>query len=91
MSNATEKKTLPAFRIFSVLNDGSAKAAWQEIGAAWANKDGKGLNLYFKARPLEGAKIVLRAPAESKKTNAKSSRRMAGRYDELALAGGANN
>jgi hypothetical protein len=89
MSNETENKTLPAYRIFSVLNAGSEKAVWQEIGGAWANKDGKGLNLYFKARPLEGAQIVLRAPTETKKTSAKSSRRMAGRYDELALTGGA--
>ena len=89
MSNATENKTLPAYSIFSVLNAGSDKAVWQEIGGAWANKDGKGLNLYFRARPLEGAHIVLRAPTESKKSTAKSSRRMSGRYDELALAGGA--
>jgi hypothetical protein len=90
MSNDTENKTLPAYRIFSVLNAGSDKAVWQEIGGAWTNKDGKGLNLYFKARPLEGAQIVLRVPTESKKATAKSSRRMTGRYDELAPAGGAH-
>lgn len=58
----TETKNLPAYRIYSVLNDGSDKAVWQEIGGAWKNKDGQGLNLYFKARPLEGASIVLREP-----------------------------
>ena len=64
MSKKAESKALPAYRIFSVLNDGSDKPVWQEIGGAWPNKDGKGLNLYFKARPLEGAQIVLRAPTE---------------------------
>jgi hypothetical protein len=66
MSKKTEAKALPAYRIYSVLNDGSDKSVWQEIGGAWPNKDGKGLNLYFKARPLEGAQIVLRAPVPKK-------------------------
>jgi hypothetical protein len=61
--SSTETKALPAYRIFSVLNEASdKKSVWQEIGSAWPNKDGQGLNLYFKARPLEGAQIVLRAP-----------------------------
>lgn len=62
MSKKTETKALPAYRIYSVLNDGSENGVWQEIGSAWKNKDGQGLNLYFKARPLEGAQIVLREP-----------------------------
>ena len=62
MKKPTTAKALPAYRIYSVLNDGSDKAIWQEIGGAWKNKDGLGLNLYFKARPLEGAQIVLRTP-----------------------------
>lgn len=66
MSNKkTDTKTLPAYRIFSVFNDGE-KSVWQEIGGAWKNKDGHGLNLYFKARPLEGAQIVLREPKPKK-------------------------
>jgi hypothetical protein len=65
MSKKTETKQLPAYRIFSVFNDGE-KSVWQEIGGAWKNKDGQGLNLYFKARPLEGAQIVLRVPSERK-------------------------
>ncbi len=62
----TAIKPLPAYRIYSVLNDGSDKAIWQEIGGAWQNRDGQGLNLYFKARPLEGAQIVLREPKPKK-------------------------
>jgi hypothetical protein len=59
----SETKSLPAYRIFSVVKDEqNDKAVWTEVGSAWANKDGKGLNLYFKARPLAGASIVLREP-----------------------------
>ena len=57
MSNNT--KARPTHRIYSVSKDGK-KAIWQEIGAAWPNKDGKGFSLKFTARPLEGAEIVLR-------------------------------
>ena len=87
MSNETENKAAPAYRIYSVSKNGDKKAVWQEIGAAWANKDGKGLNLTFTARPLEGAQIVLREPKEPKekteKTKTKGTRGAAGRYDQL--------
>ncbi len=67
MSNKqTAKTNLPSHRIYSVSNTGSKKAAWQEIGAAWPHKDGKGFNLQFAARPLEGAALVLRAPLPKK-------------------------
>ncbi len=82
MSKATETKTLPAYRIYSVSRNGDKKAVWQEIGAAWTHKDGKGLNLNFTARPLEGAQIVLREPT-AKKTGEKSTRQSLGRYAEL--------
>ena len=49
----------PTHRIYSVSKDGK-KTVWQEIGAAWPNKDGKGFSLKFTARALEGAEIVLR-------------------------------
>lgn len=62
MSKKTETKKLPAYRIFSVFNDGD-KAVWQEIGSAWANK-AAGLNLHFKAQALPGADIVLLPPKQ---------------------------
>jgi hypothetical protein len=62
MSNETETKAPPAYRIYSVSKNGAGKSIFTEIGSAWANKDKRGFNLYFKARPLEGAQIVLRAP-----------------------------
>ena len=56
----TAKMNLPSHRIYAVSNNGGKKSAWQEIGAVWPHKDGKGFNLQFAARPLEGAAIVLR-------------------------------
>jgi len=62
MSNDTRTKTRPTHRIYSVTKNGDSKANWQEIGAAWPHKDGKGFNLTFTARPLDRAQIVLREP-----------------------------
>ena len=67
MSNTKTAKTVPAYRIYSVAKNGDDKSTWQEIGAAWKHKDGKGLNLQFNARPLEGAEIVLRIPTAKAK------------------------
>ncbi len=83
MSNKSTTAALPSYRIYSVSRNGDKKAVWQEIGAAWKHKDGKGLNLNFTARPLEGAQIVLREPT-AKKTGAKSTNQSLGRYAELA-------
>ncbi len=58
----TETKTVPTYRIFSVTKEDGKEAVWQEIGAAWKHKDGKGLNLQFKALPLPKGEIVLREP-----------------------------
>jgi hypothetical protein len=66
MSNDNTTKTRPTYRVYSVTKNGDSKANWQEIGAAWPHKDGKGFNLKFTARPLEGAEIVLREPKAAK-------------------------
>ena len=87
MSNK-QTKALPTHRVYSVSKNGDEKAAWTEIGAAWPHKDGKGFNLTFTARPLEGAQIVLRV-ATAKKADTKSARGTAGRYAELNAEGGA--
>ena len=71
MSKKTETKQLPAYRIYGVSKDGSGKSVFAEIGSAWKNKDGLGLNLYFKARPLEGAQIVLREPKAKEEVSSK--------------------
>jgi hypothetical protein len=83
MSNEQTAKALPAYRIYGVSRDNQGKSVFAEIGSAWANKDGLGLNLYFKARALEGSQIVLRVPSPKKAAPAKSSRRTLGHYDAL--------
>jgi hypothetical protein len=70
MSNDSSTKTRPTHRIYSVARTGDSKATWQEIGAAWPHKDGKGFGLRFAARPLDGAEIVLRV-AKGKEAGAK--------------------
>lgn len=71
MSNKQPAKKLPSHRIYGVMKKSETDSVWQEIGAVWPHKDGKGFNLEFAARPLEGAAIVLRAvtpkPATPKK------------------------
>jgi len=69
MSKQQTAKALPTHRVYSVSNNGEKKTTWTEIGAAWPHKDGKGFNLTFTARPLEGAQIVLRS-AKAKKAGA---------------------
>lgn len=67
MSNKKSANTnLPSHRIYAVSSNGDKKAAWHEIGAVWPHKDGKGFNLQFAARPLEGAAIVLRTVTAKK-------------------------
>ena len=39
------------------------RGIWTRIGAAWANKDGKGLNLVLDLLPIDG-RLVLREPME---------------------------
>ncbi|HEY2068091.1 MAG TPA: hypothetical protein VGG48_00930 [Rhizomicrobium sp.] len=55
-------KTLPAYRMFCVTKGAADKSVWQEIGAAWKHKDGKGFNIQFNALPLPEGEIVLREP-----------------------------
>ena len=63
MTKTTEnQKARPAYRIFSVTKVEGKDPVWQEIGAAWKHKDGKGLQLQFKALPLPEGEIVLREP-----------------------------
>ena len=66
MSNEQTTKAQPSHRVYSVSKNGDEKSTWQEIGAAWPHKDGKGFNLTYTAHPLEGAQIVLRIPTAKK-------------------------
>ena len=70
MSNdTTTTKSRPTHRLFSVTKDAEGKANWQEIGALWPHKDGKGFNLKLTKPPVEGADLVIRV-ATAKKAGA---------------------
>lgn len=58
MTTASNK---PTHRAYAVTKRAD-KSRWQEIGAAWAHKDGKGFNLKLDYLPLNGAELVLRVP-----------------------------
>jgi hypothetical protein len=57
----TETKKLPIYSVFSVIDVPGKKSIWHDLGVVWGHEDNKGGNVAFKARPLEGARIVLRA------------------------------
>jgi hypothetical protein len=58
MTNPSNK---PTHRVYAVSKRGE-KSHWQDIGAAWSHKDGKGFNMKLEYLPLNGAEIVLRVP-----------------------------
>lgn len=66
MSNKTNETKRPSHAIYQVVGEGE-KTRWIKVGAAWANKDGKGLNLKFDAYPLTG-RIVVREVTEQDET-----------------------
>lgn len=56
MTTAKESKR-PTHIIWQVIGEGE-KSHWTRVGAAWPNRDGKGLNLKFDAFPLDGRVVV---------------------------------
>lgn len=61
MTNTATQSNKPTHRAYAVSKRGE-KSRWQEIGAAWAHRDGKGFNLKLDYLPLNGAELVLRVP-----------------------------
>jgi hypothetical protein len=64
MSNETSKSK-PTHYVYQVRDREGQKGIWTRIGAAWAQKDGKGFNVQLDAVPLDG-RITLRVPSEDK-------------------------
>ncbi len=60
----TETKSRPAHRVYAVRKVGTEKSSWTQIGAAWANGDGKGFSIKLNLLPLDGSDIVMREPRE---------------------------
>lgn len=57
MTNKANETKRPTHAIYQVVGEGE-KARWIRVGAAWANKDGKGLNLKFDAHPVVGRTVI---------------------------------
>ena len=60
-------KAKPDYNVFVVEEREGQDSFWTKIGAAWANKDGKGFNLVLQALPLDG-RLVLREYKEPEKS-----------------------
>ncbi|WP_442582125.1 hypothetical protein ACSBOB_09220 [Mesorhizobium sp. ASY16-5R] len=56
--------TPPAYIAYHVDERGEKKF-WSRIGAAWRHQKGEGLTLQLDLIPVNGGRIVLRAPSEA--------------------------
>ena len=45
-------------------SDGESRGYWTRVGAAWANKDAKGMSLVLDLLPVDGRLVVRTAAAE---------------------------
>ena len=59
--NENKKPKPPTHIIWQVIGDGE-QARWIRVGAAWTNKDGKGLNLAFDSYPVVGHICMRKVP-----------------------------
>lgn len=57
MNKETKTKRKPTHVIWQVVGE-TDKSKWIRVGAGWANKDGKGINLVFDAYPATGRTVV---------------------------------
>ncbi len=57
MTDETKTPKRPSHIIWQVIGE-QDKARWLRIGAAWANRDGKGLSLVFDSYPITGRTVV---------------------------------
>lgn len=56
MTKTNEPKR-PSYIIWQVVGEGD-QARWIRVGAAWTNKDNKGLTLKFDAYPVVGRTVI---------------------------------
>jgi hypothetical protein len=68
-NQATAKGKKPTHRLYVIDGEGD-KANWIAVGAAWANKDGKGFSIELSALPLNGGRLVLREIQTKEETEA---------------------
>ena len=68
MTKTTQAPKRPTHVIYQVMGE-EDKARWIRVGSAWANRDGKGLNLVFDAYPVTGRTVVREALDEKQADN----------------------
>ena len=61
--STTEGGKQPDYHVYVVAEREGKKGFWMQVGAAWENKDGQGINVVLSALPVDG-KLVLRRPKE---------------------------
>lgn len=54
----------PTHRVYAVTRRANDESRWDEIGAVWKHKDGKGFNLKLNYLPLNGGELVIREPKD---------------------------
>ncbi|MCB1539269.1 MAG: hypothetical protein KDJ49_09950 [Alphaproteobacteria bacterium] len=57
MEKTTNTPKQPSHIIWQVIGE-QDRARWIRVGAAWANRDGKGLTLKFDAYPVAGRTVI---------------------------------
>ena len=63
-SQARETAKGPAFIAYTVIDRGEDQdGIWRAVGAAWAHRNGEGLNVQLEAFPVNG-RLVLLPPRE---------------------------
>lgn len=64
MTKTSPTNRQPTHRLYLVKGEGEA-SHWTEIGAAWANTDGKGFSINLDAIPVTG-RIIMRENTNGK-------------------------
>ena len=62
MSTDVKSQNKPSHRVYAVVKRDGDASIWDEIGAVWPHKDGKGFNLKLSYLPLNGGELVIRKP-----------------------------
>ena len=72
---ATRETRPPRLLAYHVAERGEKKF-WTRIGAAWDHEDGKGLTVQLDLVPVNGGRIVLREPADGRRTGQRGEGRV---------------
>ncbi|WP_213290541.1 hypothetical protein [Bradyrhizobium sp. sGM-13] len=69
----TNQKSQKPYAVYVIEGEGTDKAYWNRIGAAWRHEDGKGFNISLSCLPLNG-QLVVREPKAKPESDAEAGR-----------------